>query len=360
MTDKKWLNKMFFVWRRDNKSGKITLLSHGIVSFWKALTKQAWQLLSPENSGKLRGRQRAEWRSHVVHSVALGAVKVTHDPVGTRVQRWQTASCLCHKATGVLVEYLLHITTLTSNLEPRVNWECQEKGTCSKCCLNPFMLSCTLWKMCDNKAALSRILSHVKDKCFHHFRMALGHFCCCSAIIARERREQVPTKVFTVSLSLSPFFLSHQTKSFSMLWYNCSPSLSEEEEDEEVSLSAWWKCPSAPPIISFRAPGWHQIDKTAVKTEDDSFTLSSNRAHVDPGNPTQLWICSTSCLAASDDELEVTLQTPLAHCLTGKGSGWGKKTCPQSLVLAVSHCIPDLSPRALCLLSVYVVLTSQG
>ncbi len=131
----------------------------------------------------------------------------------------------------MLVEYLLHITTLTSNLEPRVNWECQEKGTCSKCCLSPFMLGCTLWKMCDNKAALSQILSHVKDKCFHHFRMALGHFCCCSAIITCERREQVPTKVFTVSLSLSlslsPFFHSHQTKSFSVLWYNCSEPLRE-------------------------------------------------------------------------------------------------------------------------------------
>ncbi len=235
----------------------------------------------------------------------------------------------------MLVEYLLHITTLTSNLEPRVNWECQEKGTCSKCCLSPFMLGCTLWKMCDNKAALSQILSHVKDKCFHHFRMALGHFCCCSAIITCERREQVPTKVFTVSLSLSlslsPFFHSHQTKSFSVLWYNCSPSLSEkeeeeeEEEEEEVSLYAWWKCPSGPPIISFRAPGWHQIYTTAVKTEDDSFTLSSNRAHVDPGNPGRLWICSTFCLTAGDDELEVTLQTSFAHCLTCKGSGWGKK-----------------------------------
>lgn len=51
---------MFFVLRRDNKSSKITSVSHGIVSFWKALTKQAWQLLSPENSGRLRGGQRAE------------------------------------------------------------------------------------------------------------------------------------------------------------------------------------------------------------------------------------------------------------------------------------------------------------
>lgn len=83
----KWLNKMF-VLTGDNKSYKITLVSHGIVSFWKALTKQGWQLLSPENSGRLRGGRRAEWRCRVVHSVALGAVKVTHDPAGTGIHRW--------------------------------------------------------------------------------------------------------------------------------------------------------------------------------------------------------------------------------------------------------------------------------
>lgn len=51
---------MFFVWTGDNKSNRITLVSHGIVSFWKTVTKHAWQLLSPENSGRLRDGQRAE------------------------------------------------------------------------------------------------------------------------------------------------------------------------------------------------------------------------------------------------------------------------------------------------------------
>ena len=148
---------------RERQAQQIASVSHGIVSFWRALTKQAWQLLSPENSGRLRGRQRAEWRPRVVHSVALGAVKVTHDPLGTGVHRWQTASRLCHKATGVLLEYPLHLTTLTSNLEPRVNWECQEKGTNAESSLSPFILSCTVWSPRDNKAALSWISQSCKE-----------------------------------------------------------------------------------------------------------------------------------------------------------------------------------------------------
>lgn len=119
-------------------------------------------------------------------------VKVTHDPLGTTVHRWQTTSRQCHKAAGTLVEYLLHLTTLTSNLKPRVNWECQEKDTCGKSRSGPFMLSWTLWKLFDNKAALSWILSHVMDECFHHFQMD----------ISAAAVPQVPTKVFTLSLSL--------------------------------------------------------------------------------------------------------------------------------------------------------------
>lgn len=117
-------------------------------------------------------------------------VKVTHDPLGTTVHRWQTTSRQCHKAAGTLVEYLLHLTTLTSNLKPRVNWECQEKDTCGKSRSGPFMPSWTLWKLFDNKAALSWILSHVMDECFHHFQMD----------ISAAAVPQVPAKVFTLSL----------------------------------------------------------------------------------------------------------------------------------------------------------------
>ncbi|TNN82444.1 hypothetical protein EYF80_007279 [Liparis tanakae] len=53
-------NKMLSVWTGHNKNNSITVASHGIVSFGKALTKQDWQLLSPKNSDRLRGGQSAQ------------------------------------------------------------------------------------------------------------------------------------------------------------------------------------------------------------------------------------------------------------------------------------------------------------
>lgn len=70
-------------------------------------------------------------------------------------------------------------------------------------------------EMCDKKAAIRWILSHVKDNCFHHFRMALwtllqlqGHK------RVWGKREGPHRRVYTLSLSpfLFPFFLLSSNK----------------------------------------------------------------------------------------------------------------------------------------------------
>lgn len=63
-------------------------------------------------------------------------------------------------------------------------------------------------------------------------------------------------------------------------------------------------------FLPVAAPGRHQIWTSAVKTEDDSFTPSSNRTSSTcwPGNPRWPSICSAICLTAGGDELEVSPQ----------------------------------------------------
>lgn len=103
-------------------------------------------------------------------------------------------------------------------------------------------------------------------------------------------------------LSLS---LSHQTKSFSMS-YNCSTSLSEEEEG---SLSAWWKCPSGPPIIFILTAFLSLPHPDDIRSRSQRSRQKMTpchpiglRPHVDHGNPR--WHSIRFCLTAGGgDEL---------------------------------------------------------
>lgn len=181
----------------DNISSRTCTDAHCIVSIWKALTKQAWQLLPTQNSVRLRG-----WAASRVTLPSLSTLLRVESR--TRSHRWQTASRLLRQSRGRPVGMCTFKNT-------DVNPECQEKATCSKSSLSPCG-ELNAVKTSDDKTALSRIISHVMDECLHHFRMD----------ISAGAVPQVPAKV-------PPSHLSHQTKSFSMS-YNSTPSLSGEEE----------------------------------------------------------------------------------------------------------------------------------
>lgn len=354
----KCLNKMFFVLTWDKKSNKITLVSHGIVSFCRALTKQAWQLLSPENSGRLEGGQRAEWRSHVVHSVALGAVKVTH----TR-SRWhqspQVANSLlslsqCHRVCWRNICYIQQHWIWSQESTGNVKKRAHRVNTVWV----PFMRSWTLWKVCDNKAALSWILSHVKDKCFHHFSNATLDI---SAAAVPENNASPLKSVYSFSSFYSTLIRQKAFPCSATIAAAARRAPQRRRRSEFVRLM---KVPFWPTynfvqsyFLSLRLL-WCDIKSTQrsrlMMTPAPCHPIGL-LPHVDRGNPIQLWICSTLRLAAGNDELEVTRRTPFQHCLTCKGSGWR-----HSLLLTVSLCIPDLSPRTLVSFACLCILYSMN
>lgn len=121
-----------------------------------------------------------------------------------------------------------------------------------------------------------------------------GHFCCrCSATS--------PHKSVYCSLS-------HQTKSFSMSWYKCSVSLSEEVE----SLSSWWKCPSSPPVIYLWEAFFPCGCRITSRCEHSWQKMTPSPCHpielplhVVPGNPRRPSTGSTFCLTAGCDEPQI-------------------------------------------------------
>lgn len=91
--------------------------------------------------------------------------------------------------------------------------------------------------------------------------------------------------------------------------------------------------------------------------------LIGRSQHVDPGNPRQLWICSTFRLAAGNNEQEVTSQTPFAHYLTYKGSGWGKKPAviaSSALYLIASLIISERTLSFVCFYSLDTMTHTDG
>lgn len=172
-------------------SNKITC--PGIVSFWMALTKQTWQLLSPENSGRLRGGQGAKRHSQVAQSVALGLCSHSHIQSpwhqGPQVANSPPSLPRGHgHVDGISVTF--NNTDVSSNQESAGN---VKKRAHAANPVESLFMSWTLWKTFDNTAALCSVLIHVMDECFHHFQMD----------ISAAAVPQVPAKVFTGSPSLS-------------------------------------------------------------------------------------------------------------------------------------------------------------
>lgn len=126
-------------------------------------------------------------------------------------------------------------------------------------------------------------------------------FCCCSAIVASERKEQVTHKS-VYSLSRLIFFFPHSSdkKLFHVVLQLLLPltkPLSQAGGGGEfvrlIKMPFWptYNFVQRSSLLPLQAaPRWHQIYETAVNAEDDSFTRSSNRTslHTDPGNPRQL------------------------------------------------------------------------
>lgn len=159
-----------------------------------ALTKRTWQLLSPENSGRLRGGQGAERHSQVAQSVALGLCSNSHIQSpwhqGPQVANSLPSLPRGHgHVDGISVTF--NNTDVSSNQESAGNVKKRAHAA------NPVESLFMSWtrgkRITDNTAALCSVPIRVMDECFHHFQMD----------ISAAAVPQVPAEVFTGSLSLS-------------------------------------------------------------------------------------------------------------------------------------------------------------